>query len=237
LENIFVFARALKTSSSVFWELCNLDLKQRTVGSLFGFFWMYFSPLLSIAIIWFVFHFGLKGNSTPGSVYYLLVGLMAWQLISDTVFSGISTFTEKPYLIKKIKFPLELLPVIKVVNAFRIHIPFLILIFITSIVSGKFHFENIVIFPIFICLIFIFLTGLILLLSTVIVFYKDLQNAVGLIMQLFFWGTPIIWNLNVTPKYFEYIELFNPFNFIISSYRYCFLDESQNSLLGLSFFS
>ncbi|MGZ3748128.1 MAG: ABC transporter permease, partial [Pseudobdellovibrionaceae bacterium] len=210
-------AEPLKEKVFLFFELCSLDMKQKTAGTAFGHIWLYLNPLISIAVIWFVFHFGLRTSTSTSadSTYSLLMGLIAWQLILDTTVSGMGAVTEKPYLVKKIKFPLEFLPLIKVVNCFRIHIPFLVLIVLMSINSDHFSITRLLLFVFIAPFIFIFLTSIVLLLSTAVVFYRDLQGIVTMLMQLLFWGTPIIWSVPKNPEIIEAVELFNPFYFIV----------------------
>ncbi len=211
-------------------DLCKLDIRQRTAGTAFGTIWIYLSSAISITIIWFVFHFGLRSSVGAQALYSLLVGLMAWQLILDSVLSGAAAYTEKPYLVKKIKFPLLYLPVIKVINSFWFHFPFVILILLISIFSGQFSLSGFVIYALFMPFVFVFITTLVFLLSTIAVFYRDLQSLLGVMTQLFFWFTPIIWTIPKEPEFMRWIQIGNPFYTIIAVYRFSFLGESFPAL-------
>lgn len=231
-------AQPFRSKLILFLELCSLDMKVRTAGTAFGFIWLYLNPLISIAVIWSVFHFGLKATSSnSGSTYTLLVSLMAWYFIQDLLISGMGAITEKPYLVKKIKFPTELLPLIKVVNSFRIHLPFLALTILFSVLSGHFSWIGLFQFFVSLPLIMVFLTSVVFLLSTAVVFYRDIQSIVTMIMQLVFWATPIIWTVPETPRIVGKIESLNPIYYILKVYRYCFLgQESWDPISTFLFF-
>lgn len=229
--------KLFKEKARLFFQLCSLDMKQKTAGTALGFVWLYLNPLVSIAVIWFVFTFGLKGNSSPAhGIQSLLVGLISWQLIQETIMSGMGAFIEKPFLVKKIKFPLEFLPLIKVTNSFRVHLPFLILALLVSIQAGQLSFVGIIKFVFALPFIFLFLWSAVLLFSTITVFYRDFQSFIGMIMQLLFWATPIFWPIPESPKFIRIIENFNPVFFIVKVYRYCFLNETGDMQFGFAIF-
>jgi teichoic acid transport system permease protein len=238
MDFILTKVQPLRGRLVLFLELCNLDMRQRTAGTALGLIWLYLNPLVSIAVIWFVFHFGLKTTtSSADSTNILLVSLMAWYFIQDTVITGMGAVTEKPYLVKKIKFPIEFLPLIKVVNSFRIHLPFLFLIGIVSWSSGNFSWLNILYFIFFMPVLLLFLSSLVFLLSTAIVFYRDLQSMVAMLMQLVFWATPIIWTVPENPKIISDIEVFNPIFFIVKIYRSSFLGQPMDSWVHVVIFT
>lgn len=221
----------------LFLELCNLDMKQKTAGTALGYLWLYITPLVSIAVIWFVFYFGLKVNTNADGIYSLLVGLMAWQFVSEAILTGLGAFTEKPYLVKKIKFPLIFLPMIKVANSFRIHIPFIGIMILISIISGHFSLLGMLSFIFALPFILGFITSVILLLGTVVVFYRDLLSFVGVIMQLVFWATPVIWSVPESPRFIHIVEMFNPIYLIIRIYRFSFLEENVHFSADIIAFS
>lgn len=216
-----------KGKARLFFELCVLDIKQRTAGTSFGLFWIYLNPAISMFIIWFVFKFGIKAGAGTEDIYRLLVGLIAWQLISDSIVIGAGAFTEKPYLVKKIKFPLVFLPLIKVVNSFWIHVPFLLAALVIGVSADKLTLQGAVGMIALIPLFFSFLAVLVFFLSTITVFYRDLQSILGVAIQLIFWATPIFWSLPEHPRFISSMENFNPFYFVVSAYRFCFLGEGQ----------
>ena len=219
------FCNKLYPEMRLIYELCRLDIKQRTAGTSFGVLWIYLNPAISMFMIWFVFYFGLRSSAGASGVYSLLVGLISWQLVSDAIVIGTGAFVEKPYLVKKIKFPLAYLPIIKVLNSLWIHLPFLAAALALSVASSNFSIKGLLIFSIIFPLYFIFLSVLVFLLSTIAVFYRDLQSVLGVVMQLIFWGTPIIWIVPEQPKAIGIVENFNPFFFVVRLYRFCFLSE------------
>lgn len=220
--------KVLNNKMRLFFELCVLDIKQRTAGTAFGLIWLYLNPAMSMFIIWFVYKFGLKaGGASSAEIYRLLIGLIAWQFVSDALLVGAGAFLEKPYLVKKIKFPLGFLPMIKVVNSIFIHLPFLLAALLVSYSAEQISFIGVLEFIGILPFLGVFVTAMVFFVSTVTVFYRDLQSVLGLSLQLLFWATPIFWHPPENPKFILTLEAFNPFYFIVQAYRFCFLQEGS----------
>ena len=108
------------------FKLAKNDFKTRYAGSVFGTVWAFVQPLVTIAVYYFVFGYGLKGGTDTGSevpfVLYLVSGIVPWFYFQEGWMNGTSSLLEYSYLIKKVVFNINVLPVIKLVSASFVHL-------------------------------------------------------------------------------------------------------------------
>jgi ABC-type polysaccharide/polyol phosphate export permease len=178
--------------------------------------------------MWFAFTYGLKINTIDGSTpfsLWLIVGIIAWFYASEIIISTSGCIKEYSYLIKNVNFKASIIPIIKIISSSVIHLFFIGFIFIVCLVYDKepslIWFQ--VIYYLF-CILFL-TTGIAWLTSSLYVFVKDISQVVNVIMQFFFWLTPIIWSVEIVPPYLlKYMKL-NPFLYIVEGYRNTFIYE------------
>lgn len=209
----------------VIWELAKRDIVQKYVGSRVGLLWTVIHPLSLICIFWFVFGFGLKAQpvaDVPFSVW-LTAGMAAWFAFSEIVAESTVMIVGNPHLIKKIRFPSQILPVVKIVSSFINHLIFLFLLLVLLL----FHRLPITLLAFQVIYYYFCLTvlalGLSWLTSAINVFVRDVGQIVQLLLQITFWATPIIWNLEIMPVKVQNILRLNPMCYVINGYRQAFI--------------
>ena len=101
-------------------ELARADFRKRFVGSYFGAVWMFIQPLVTIAIYAFIFGpYGFKSSPPVPNVSYtlwLIPGIVPWFFFSEIMNMNTGILQEYHYLVKKVVFPIELLPIIKLLS-------------------------------------------------------------------------------------------------------------------------
>lgn len=221
LRGFFDFFTGLAQNRKVIFALAASDLRSRNLGSVLGFFWVFLNPLLSMLVIWGVFEFGIKGNAgEKNSISWIIGGLVAWQLISEGISSGAASIIEKPYLVKKIKFDTEILPVIKVVNTLKLSLFFILFFVFIAFTHGTLAVTSLVQLPYYLFSLAFLLLAIGILLSCLVVFYKDFQNIIGFILQLGFWGTPILWNPAILDNYhMGWVLKYHPLHYLVQGIR------------------
>ena len=111
-------------SRTLIWELSKADFKKRFVGSYFGVVWMFVQPVVTVLIYFMVFQMGFKSvPPVPGVPYvlWLVPGIVPWFFFSEALNTGTSCLSEYHYLVKKVVFQVEALPVIKLVSCAIVH--------------------------------------------------------------------------------------------------------------------
>jgi teichoic acid transport system permease protein len=227
---MFVIIRALATLSkhrALIWQLAKHKLREQYAGTLLGSFWAILQPMISLLVFWFVFTYGFKPQALSVTEFpfflVLFCGLIPWMAFSESLSGGTNAILSHQYLVKKIVFPLEILPFVQIVASVVVHvymIVFLLLIlFIYGIWSGMYLIQ--VVYYTF-AMVF-FTMGLTWALSALNVFHRDVGQSLIFVLTLWFWMTPIVWPAkNVTGWMLRLIQA-NPMYYIIEGYRKTFL--------------
>jgi ABC-type polysaccharide/polyol phosphate export permease len=196
-------------------------MKSRYSGSAFGPVWAYVQPLVTILVFWFVFQLGFK-NPPVENVEYILWFIAAdipWVYFNDGLMSSSNVFYEYSYLVKKMKFQVWLLPIVKVLSSLCIHSFFLVFIIGMYFLYGySFQLAWISILYYSFC-ITVLLVGLAYLVSAISVFLKDNTQIINIVLQLGFWMTPIFWSETSMNESILAILQKNPLYYVVTGYR------------------
>ena len=223
---------------SVIFNLALNDLKSRYAGSLLGSLWAFIGTFMTICIYWFVYTFALKGGEVEGLPYivWLLTGIIPWFFFAEVFTGTASCFGDYSFLVKKIRFKGEYLPLIRVISTFLIHIVFLSLVYIINLISGIVpEIGQLWIFT-WILGGFLFNLGLGTVIALCCVRVRDMKYASGVIVQLGFWLTPVFWNYSSLPPKIMWITSFNPVAILVKGYRNALLFGEGIGLSEFIFF-
>lgn len=197
------------------------DFKTKYAGSLLGFIWAFLQPAVTVVIYWFVFQIGF-GNEAVNNVpfiIWLVSGLLPWFFVSDAVNNSTASLVEYSYLVKKVVFNIDILPLARIISVLFIQLFLLVVAIVLSIVYGvmpSVYWLQIVYYMIYMMII---CTGIAYFTSALYVFFKDTIQVVAIILQVFFWGTPIVWQMKVMPEHIQTILRYNPLYYITNGYR------------------
>ncbi len=207
------------------WELIKREVAAQYIGSRLGFIWTIINPLALILIFWFVFGFGLKAkplNNIPFAIW-LTAGMAAWFNFAEIWGRATAIVVANPHLVKKVRFPTSILPVVTVGAALVSHTIFLGLLIVLLwgyhipltfwIGQAAYYYAAMV----------VLVLGLSWLTASVNVFFRDTTQVVQLLLQIGFWGTPIFWDINIMPPTVRTILKLNPIYYIVQGYRDSFI--------------
>lgn len=200
------------------------DIKSRYAGSLFGPLWIVVTPLYQILLYTFLFSVILKvrfeeGAGTSSFVIYFLAGLIPWLFFAEATTRGVSVFIENAHIIKNVKFPMEVCVASAVISSavtFFIYTIFYLMM-LTAMGLLKIQAFPVLIFPLAIQLLLT--AGLSFGLGSIAVFFRDLTQVFGMILNLGFFLTPIVYPSSAIPEKFIWIFDINPFYYIVEMYR------------------
>jgi len=201
------------------------DIKERYAGSSIGVFWTFFQPLLVILLFWLVFSQIMKVRVPGGTgdlpyLPFLLSGLLPWFALSDGILRGASSIIDKAYIIKKVFFPQELLTISVIVSSFIQHgVGFLIFLVAFFIVSGGVHVLQVVLILVLFSIQLLLTVGLALILSSLVVYIRDILQIIGVVMQALFYMTTVLYPISAVPKAFRDIININPFTCLTEGYH------------------
>lgn len=207
------------------WDLAKADFKKRFVGSYFGIVWMFIQPVVTVLIYFFVFQMGFKSAPpVPGFPYvlWLIPGIVPWFYFSEALNCGTGCLQEYSYLVKKVVFKVEILPVIKIFSSFMVHSIFVFIMLVVFVLYGR--------IPIISWIQIVYYSFAATMLSLAVsyftsainVFFKDMAQIVSIFLQFGMWLTPIMWDTNMfpdRPEYLDKILKINPVYYITAGYR------------------
>ena len=216
---------AILQNRKLLWQMTKRDFKQRYLGSYLGILWAFIQPTITILIFWFVFQIGFKAMPVDNFpfILWLVCGMFPWFFFSESIQSAATSILESSYLVKKIVFRVELLPIVKIVSALIVHLFFVMVLFLMFAAYGySVSIYNLQIVYYFFAM-FCLSLGISWLTSSLTVFLRDVGQFVAMIMQFGFWATPIFWSLKIIPPEYETLFKINPAYYFIEGYRQSFI--------------
>jgi len=243
-QNFLIFVDFLKKLYKRRYMLKSMaltDLKKRYVGSLFGLVWAVLEPLTLFGIYAVVFGVFLKGKPDPAFgtdnyFLYLLCGLLPWTFFSQSVLATVGVVvTNKSLITKSVGFPSEIFPIITVSTNIISHlIAMTLVIFGIFLVTGGLPLSVLLIAGyLFLCSVLI--VGLGWIFSSIYVYLKDLRVVVGLLVNAWFFFTPIFYSPHIVPAQLLPIYKLNPMYAIVIGYRYALLAGKMMPLPDLGY--
>jgi lipopolysaccharide transport system permease protein/teichoic acid transport system permease protein len=228
LRGFFSFFLDLWQNRSVIAQLTKRDFQNKYLGSYLGLPWAFVKPLAVILVMWFAFTYGLKVGRVDDSVpfaMWLMVGIIPWFYVSENVTGSIRSLQEYAFLIKNISFRTSIIPLIKILTNSMIHLFFILVIVGICLAYGySFSIYWFQVFYYMACSIVLTL-GMSWFFSALQLFVRDISHLLEVAVQLFFWGTPIIWSYKMLPeKYAVFLKL-NPVFYLVEGYRNTFIYE------------
>ena len=215
--------RELLRHRYLFGQLVKRDVLLRYRGAMFGVLWIFLSPLIMLAIFAFVFGqiFQAKWpQQDTGIPFWLLLysGLIAFNIFAETVSRAPASVRGQPNYVKKIIFPVGMLPVVPL-GAALVHAAFNFLILLGALIwIGRFQ-TSVLLFPLLLVPVVFFALGFAWFLSAWGVFIKDMSQIVPVFVQMLMFLSPVFYPVSVVPTVLQPFYQFNPLSTIIESLR------------------
>ncbi len=194
------------------------DLKVRYKRSVLGVFWTLLSPLMNMTIMWFVFTRALKVE-IPHYAVFLFSGLIAWNLFLQSTVAGAPSILNAAALIRKVRLPRALFPITVVVNNLLNWTFAMIALIIVILVSGAPLHASIIFAPVALIPLVFFCVGWSLFVSSLSVFFRDLQYILEVSLGAIFYLTPILYQAEFFPAKYSWIVSLNPIAKFIHLFR------------------
>ena len=218
------------------------DILARYRGSFGDVFWTVLNPLLLMSTYYFVFGIVLQARfgadpSRSGFVLYFLAGLLPWLAFSEAIGRAPTIVPEHRNFVKKLVFPVEILPVNLVVAGLVTEL-FALGIFLLFLIGARGGVPwTAVWLPVLVIPQLLFTLGLAWLLAAVGVFIRDLGQVIGFLLTLWFFLTPICYPESALPPAAAAILTKNPIYVLVRGYRAVFLESRAPDAGGLLAFT
>lgn len=200
------------------------EIKGRFAASKFGFLWLVLHPLAQVAVFALVLA-KVLGAKLPGIegdwayVAYLLAGILAWSLFAEVVSRCTSAFVDNANYLKKVVFPRICLPVIISGSALINNVLLFIAMVVILYTIGFRPSATFAWLPLLIVLNLAFAAGLGILLGVLNVFLRDVGQVLQIVLQFWFWLTPIVYSVEILPEGFGRFLAWNPLYLLVEAYH------------------
>ncbi len=216
------------------------DLKVRYKNSALGFLWSLLNPLAMMAVFTVVFTFMMPDNAIPKFPVFVLCALLPWNFFRESVMGSIASIVGNSYLIKKVYFPREVLPLSVILSSLVNFLLALIVLFGMLFIFRVRLTRWALLLPLVIFTQLLFTLGLGFMLSTANVFYRDTGMIMDVVMLAWFFVTPIFYHIAILPQHqlllgfdlniHRLTYILNPMASLIATYRVILYDGARPAL-------
>ncbi|MDY6902148.1 MAG: ABC transporter permease [Cyanobacteriota bacterium] len=247
LRRILPVSEQWWTKFDLLRTLVRRDLEARYKGSVLGNLWSIVNPLSQLLIYTYVFSVvlkvklslkGLPANENVSFGLWLFAGLLPWIAFSTGLTQSASSVVGQPNLVKKVVFPLSLLPLVPILSAFiESAFGLMMLIFFVALSSGTLH-TTLALLPLVWIPQLLLTAGLGYLAGGLTVFLRDIPQTLNVILNIWFYATPIVYPITSIPEgWRNWVLWLNPLAAIVEVYReFVLTGEVQHwGELGIAF--
>jgi lipopolysaccharide transport system permease protein len=201
-------------------EITKREIKARYKQSVLGYAWVVFVPLLNLVVLTLVFSYFVR-IPTGGIPYpvFLFIGLIPWTFTSSSLVWATSSLVSNRSLITKVYLPTEVFPISTIITKF---IDFLlsIIVGIILILIFRVNIQPLILyFPLILIVQILITLGVSLMFSALNVFYRDIENVMGVMVTIWMYLSPVLYPQELIPNKWLAIYNLNPMAPILSAYR------------------
>lgn len=207
------------------YQMTRREVIGRYRGSVLGIVWSFFNPLLLLAVYTFVFSVVFKTRWTAGSdsktefAIVLFVGMIIYSLFAECLNRAPGLILANPNYVKKVVFPLEILPwVVLGVTLFHAAVSLGVLLIFVLIANHALPW-TVVFFPLVVLPLALFTLGFTWLLASLGVFLRDVGQVVGLVTTILMFASPVFYPMSAIPEQYRPLLHLNPLVAIIEHAR------------------
>lgn len=231
-KKIYNYRELLKTN-------VKKEIRGRYKNSILGIMWSFLNPLLQLAVYSIIFGALLAGGDNTYHIY-ICVALIPWTYFTTAISQASFTVIGNGDIIKKVYFPREILP-ISVVTSGAVNFMISTIIILAFVIgAGMGITKYVLLYPFILLIQYILLLGISFIVSSVTVYFRDLEHIIGIVLMAAFYATPIVYKLEQLPANLQIIMKLNPMTHLINAYRDIFYYQQMPNmkilciLLGIS---
>ncbi|BBV92435.1 ABC transporter permease [Enterobacter roggenkampii] len=231
-------------NKNIIFQMTKRDILGKYKGSAIGVLWSLINPMLMLIIYTLVFSVVFKARWGTGAVdepktqfaVILFVGLIIHSFISECLVRSPNLILQYSNYVKKVVFPLEILPLVTVLSAlFHSAISYVVLCIAFFMFNGYLHW-TIIFAPLVFLPLFVLSLGLVWLISSLGVYIRDIGQSIGIIVTILMFLSPVFYPLSALPKTMQSIVLLNPLTYIIEQSRNVIVWGKLPDFYGLSLY-
>lgn len=225
--SLWLAVRSLWVSHRLVAQLSLRELTARYKGSVLGFAWTFVVPMFMLAVYTFVFSEVFKARWDVGSTneskgqfaIILFAGIIVLQFFNEVLARAPSAIIQNANFVKKIVFPLEILPVVTVVvSAVNAVASSCVLLLVQLLVMGSVPWTA-VLFPVVLLPLFLLSVGVAWALAALGVYLRGLAPLMGMVAAVLMFLSPVFYPVSAVPYAFQRVLMLNPLTFVIEQVR------------------
>lgn len=197
------------------------DFRMKYAGSYLGIIWAFIQPIMTILVYWVVFQVGFRAAAIEKVpfILWLMSGLIPWFFHAEAMATAMNCFFEYSYLVKKVVFKISILPVVKIMSSFIVHLFFIGVMLVVFAFYGYYPTIYTLQLIYYLMCLLIITVALSYITSSIVVFLKDFGQIVSIVLQFGIWVTPIMWSYSMVADNWQWVFKINPLYYIIEGYR------------------
>lgn len=220
MKKIGTYAKGLYNYRYLLQVMIKRDIKNKYKGSYLGILWSLLNPLLQMIVLTIIFS-TLFSRDIKNFALYMISGRILFDFFSTTTTMAIRSLTSTSALIKKVYFPKYIIPLSKVSSNFIVFLISLIDLVLVMVVTGAPLTSAVLIAPLYLFIFLVFTLGVSLLLSTVAVFFRDIEHLYGIVMMTLMYFSAIFYPADILPSKYKILLAMNPMFQFIEGFRSC----------------
>lgn len=234
---------AIWRNRELLWQWTKRQMAIRYAGSFLGYFWTLATPLLMLAVYTFVFAIVFKARwsmldpsqeTTGGFAVILFCGMAMFTIFSESVLGSARCVIDNPNLVKKVIFPLELLPVAQTLAAAIIGQVWFALTLLGALAIGFRPGACLMLFPLALIPLLLFSLGMAFFVAAGTVYLRDMPHVAALAVQILVFMTPIFYPETMVPASLSFVLDLNPLAWLVSQARDLLLFNRMPSAASLA---
>lgn len=234
---------SLRVNRGLITALIKREIQSRYEGSMLGLLWSLLTPIFMLSVYTFVFsvvfkaRWGTDGDETKSQFAVILfVGMVMHGFISEALNSAPGLILGHVNYVKKVIFPLEILPIVSVgTTLFHTMISLVVLFTASFILNRELHATAIFV-PLIILPLVILGLGLSWMLASLGVFIRDISQTVTLLTTVMLFMSPVFFPVSALPERYQVFVIINPLTFIIEQSRAALIWGRQPDWHGLAIY-
>jgi lipopolysaccharide transport system permease protein len=242
--SLFALAKSLLHNRKLILQMTKREVAGRYKGSIIGLTWAFFNPAFMLIVYTFVFSVIFKsrwGVESEGAktqfALVLFVGMMVHGLLAEVLNRAPSLIVSNVNYVKKVVFPLEILPVIAMGAAlFHSAISLGVLLAAFALFNGYLHW-TVVLLPLVLLPLVIFTLGIAWILSSLGAFLRDVSQTIGIFTMVLMFLSPVFYPVAAVPEEFRPWLMANPLTFIIEQSREVLIFGREPDWVGLGLYT
>jgi len=217
------------------------EIRTRYVTSALGIGWALIRPLLMLILYTFVFSYVLNvkfGVSERRSDYalYLFCGMVPWLAFADGITRALTAVPEQAPLVKRMRFPSEILPLHQILVALALESLGLVILLAALILAGRQPGWPMLSLAAIVIPQFLFTAGVGWAVGALSVLVPDTRQVVSFGLMFWMYATPIVYPLSLVPERLRWMYLLNPMAYLVEAYRGAVLDHQVPQLAPFALF-